>query len=79
MSREPQPASLSPRRRSESGALEGVLSEAVCLLDQAGRAVAALDDAYNAAYNAAAAADGWGEEGHDVAELGEVREELEGQ
>lgn len=42
------------------------------LLQQAGRAVAALDDAYNAAYNASAAADGWGGQGHDVAELGEV-------
>lgn len=54
-------------------ALEGVLVEAVGLLQQAGRAVAALDDAYNAAYNASAAADGWGGQGHDVAELGEVR------
>lgn len=48
--------------------------EAVGLLQQAGRAVAALDDAYNAAYNASAAADGWGGQGHDVAELGEVSE-----
>ncbi|CAN0110384.1 unnamed protein product, partial [Laminaria digitata] len=72
LSRESQPAPVSPRRRSESGALEGVLSEAVWLLDQAGRAVAALDDAYNAAYNAAAATDGWGGEGHEAAELGEA-------
>lgn len=74
VSRDSQPPPVSPRRRSNSDALEGVLSEAVCLLDQAGRAVAALDDAYNAAYNAAAATDGWGGEGHDAADLGEVRE-----
>lgn len=52
--------------------MESVVSEAVGLLQHAGRAVAALDDAYNAAYNASAAADGWGGDGHDVAELGEV-------
>ena len=75
-----------PRGRSEfsssssaggsagAAALEAVLVEAVGLLQQAGRAVAALDDAYNAAYNASAAADGWGGQGHDVAELGEVSE-----
>lgn len=52
--------------------LDAVLGEAVGLLQQAGRAVASLDDAYNAAYNASAASDGWGGQGHDVAELGEV-------
>ncbi|CAN0376845.1 unnamed protein product, partial [Ectocarpus fasciculatus] len=52
--------------------LEAVLGEAVRLLQQAGRAVASLDDAYNAAYNASAAADGWGGQGNDVAELGEA-------
>ncbi|CAN0069507.1 unnamed protein product, partial [Ectocarpus sp. 4 AP-2014] len=55
-----------------AGPLEAVLGEAVGLLQQAGRAVASLDDAYNAAYNASAAADGWGGQGHDVAELGEA-------
>lgn len=54
-------------------ALEAVLAEAVGLLQQTGRAVAALDDAYNAAYNASSAADGWGGQGHDAADLGEVR------
>lgn len=53
--------------------LERVVAEAVILLQQAGRAVASLDDAYNAAYNASAVAGGWGGRGHDAAELGEVR------
>lgn len=68
-----QQALISPTRRAaESTLLDGVLAEAVGLLQQAGRAVAALNDAYNAAYNASAAADGWGGDGHDAADLGEV-------
>lgn len=59
-------------RRGEVPLLEHVVSEAVDLLQNTGRAVAALDDAYNAAYNASAATDGWGAGGHDAAELGEV-------
>lgn len=66
-----QAGSISPRR-SESAAFEGVIVEAVGLLKEAGRAVAALDDAYNAAYNASSAVDGWGGGGHDAAEMGEV-------
>lgn len=56
-----------------SGAVGVVVAEAVGLLQQAGRAVAALNDAYDAAYNASSATDGWGGQGHDAAELGEVR------
>lgn len=64
------------QRRPEGALLENAVSEAVDLLQRAGRAVAALDDAYNAAYNASTAADGWGGEGHEVAELGEVSPSL---
>ena len=59
-------------RRSEQVPLEAVLAQAVGLLQQVGRAVAELDDAYNAAYNASTAADGWRGNDHDGAELGEV-------
>ncbi|CAM9346290.1 unnamed protein product, partial [Scytosiphon promiscuus] len=69
----PTRAALPPPRTSPLSAAEQARGAApVGLLQQTGRAVAALDDAYNAAYNASAAADGWGGQGHDAADLGEA-------
>lgn len=55
----------------QEAGFEGVLAAAVGLLQQVARAVAELNDAYNAAYNASAEADGNGWR-DNTADLGEV-------
>lgn len=68
----PPPRSQLPTSQNtefQEACFEGVLTAAVGLLQQIARAVAELDDAYNAAYNASTEGDGLRS---NTADLGEV-------